>query len=235
MAHLDHTLDYDLDGDGKVSAADVATAKLIQDQEDAARKFEGESWARDEAKRQEASRRGMISEDRRGASLRQAERELEQTYDTVAAFAVTVDANKAIVDVSQVFHIEERQVLLTHVPLGFEDDKGLKRTRGPGSGLTNGDEARDRIYRLEQEEKAREQAEADARRARIERARQRKLEADRQKVRDGRAQRVRANQDEVARVEAPAPPRGRRRGRTGSRSSCRARCLPRYRRWEQRK
>ena len=171
-------------------------------QEDAARKFEGESWARDEAKRQEASRRGMISEDRRGASLRQAERELEQTYDTVAAFAVTVDANKAIVDVSQVFHIEERQVLLTHVPLGFEDDKGLKRTRGPGSGLTNGDEARDRIYRLDQEEKAREQAEADARRARIERARQRKLEADRQKVRDGRAQRVRANQDEVARVEA---------------------------------
>jgi len=38
MAHLDHTADYDLDGDGKVSAADVATAKLIQDQEDAARK-----------------------------------------------------------------------------------------------------------------------------------------------------------------------------------------------------
>ena len=38
MAHLDHTADYDLDGDGKVSAADVATAKIIQDQEDAARK-----------------------------------------------------------------------------------------------------------------------------------------------------------------------------------------------------
>ena len=38
MTHLDNTKSYDLDGDGKVSEADVATAKMIQAQEDAARK-----------------------------------------------------------------------------------------------------------------------------------------------------------------------------------------------------
>ena len=38
MTHLDNTKSYDLDGDGKVSEADVATATLIQAQEDAARK-----------------------------------------------------------------------------------------------------------------------------------------------------------------------------------------------------
>lgn len=38
MTHLEDTKGYDLDGDGKISEGDVATAKMIQAQEDEARK-----------------------------------------------------------------------------------------------------------------------------------------------------------------------------------------------------
>ena len=87
----------------------------------------------------------MVEEDERSMLMRQALNELEVTYDAVGAFSVTVDAHKAIKDVTQVFYEEDRQVLLTEVEKGFEDDEGLHRTRGVGSGLDNGDEARDRV------------------------------------------------------------------------------------------
>ena len=52
--------------------------------------------------------------------MRQALHELEVTYDAVGAFSVTVDAHKAVRDVTQVFYEEDRQVLLTEVEKGFE-------------------------------------------------------------------------------------------------------------------
>ena len=52
--------------------------------------------------------------------MRQALNELEVTYDRVGAFSVTVDAHKAVRDVTQVFYEEDRQVLLTEVEKGFE-------------------------------------------------------------------------------------------------------------------
>ena len=62
----------------------------------------------------------MVDEDRRSALMRQALLELEVTYDAVGAFSVTVDAHKAVRDVTQVFYEEDRQVLLTGVEKGFE-------------------------------------------------------------------------------------------------------------------
>ena len=85
---------------------------------------------------------------------------------------------------------------------GFEDSEGLNRTRGLGSGLDNGDEARDRAYQKQLEEEERARKEAEERKARLERARQRRDEARRKKHQDERAARVRANKDEVDRVEA---------------------------------
>ena len=115
--------------------------------------------------------------------MRQALHELEVTYDAVGAFSVTVDAHKAVRDVTQVFYEEDRQVLLTEVEKGFEDDEGLHRTRGLGSGLDNGDEARDRAYQKQLEEEERARKEAEERKARLERARQRREEARRKKQR----------------------------------------------------
>ena len=134
--------------------------------------------------------------------MRQALNELEAQYDAVGAFSVTVDAHKAVRDVTQVFYEEDRQVLLTEVEKGFEDDEGLHRTRGVGSGLDNGDEARDRAYQKQLEEEERARKEAEERKARLERARQRREEARRKKHQDERAARVRANKAEVDRVEA---------------------------------
>jgi hypothetical protein len=144
----------------------------------------------------------MVDEDQRSLLMRQALKELEVTYDAVGAFSVTVDAHKAVKDVTQVFYEEDRQVLLTEVEKGFEDDEGLHRTRGVGSGLDNGDEARDRAYQKQLEEEERARREAEERKARLERARQRREEARRKKHQDERAARVRANQAEVDRVEA---------------------------------
>ena len=62
----------------------------------------------------------MVEEDARSALMRQALKELEVTYDRVGAFSVTVDAHKAVKDVTQVFYEEDRQVLLTEVEKGFE-------------------------------------------------------------------------------------------------------------------
>ena len=62
----------------------------------------------------------MVDEDARSALMRQALRELEIQYDRVGAFSVTVDAHKAVRDVTQVFYEEDRQVLLTEVEKGFE-------------------------------------------------------------------------------------------------------------------
>ena len=62
----------------------------------------------------------MVDEDARSALMRQALMELEVTYDAVGAFSVTVDAHKAVRDVTQVFYEEDRQVLLTEVEKGFE-------------------------------------------------------------------------------------------------------------------
>ena len=89
-------------------------------QADAAKKWTDEKWAREEGKRQRASRSGMVDEDQRSALMRQALHELEVTYDAVGAFSVTVDAHKAVRDVTQVFYEEDRQVLLTEVEKGFE-------------------------------------------------------------------------------------------------------------------
>jgi hypothetical protein len=144
----------------------------------------------------------MVEEDERSRLMRQALLELEVTYDAVGAFSVTVDAHKAVRDVTQVFYEEDRQVLLTEVEKGFEDDEGLHRTRGLGSGLDNGDEARDRAYSKQLEEEERARKEAEERKARLERARQRRDEARRKKHQDERAARVRANKAEVDRVEA---------------------------------
>jgi len=171
-------------------------------QEDAAKKWTDEKWAREEGKRQRGSRKGMVDEDARSALMRQALNELEVTYDAVGAFSVTVDAHKAVKDVTQIFYEEDRQVLLTEVEKGFEDDEGLKRSRGVGSGLDNGDEARDREYQKKLEEEERRKKEEEERKARLERARQRRDEARRKKHQDERAARVRANKDEVDRVEA---------------------------------
>ncbi len=144
----------------------------------------------------------MVDEDARSRLMRQALHELEVTYDRVGAFSTVVDAHKAVKDVTQVFYEEDRQVLLTEVEKGFEDDEGLHRTRGVGSGLDNGDEARDRAYAKQMEEEERARKEAEERKARLERARQRREEARRKKHQDERAARVRANKDEVDRVEA---------------------------------
>ena len=89
-------------------------------QADAAKKWQDEKWAREEGKRQRASRSGMVDEDERSRLMRQALKELEVTYDAVGAFSVTVDAHKAQKDVTQVFYEEDRQVLLTEVEKGFE-------------------------------------------------------------------------------------------------------------------
>ena len=62
----------------------------------------------------------MVDEDRRSMLMRQALLELEVTYDAVGAFSVTVDAHKAVRDVTQVFYEEDRQVLLTEVEKGLE-------------------------------------------------------------------------------------------------------------------
>ena len=78
----------------------------------------------------------------------------------------------------------------------------MHRTRGVGSGLDNGDEARDRAYQKQLEEEERARKEAEERKARLERARQRRDEARRKKHQDERAARVRANKAEVDRVEA---------------------------------
>ena len=107
-----------------VAAAARESARPRRDavsaQADAAKKWTDEKWAREEGKRQRGSRQGMVDEDARSALMRQALNELEAQYDAVGAFSVTVDAHKAVRDVTQVFYEEDRQVLLTEVEKGFE-------------------------------------------------------------------------------------------------------------------